>query len=78
VGLGLSLVAAVAKLHGGALVLADNHPGLRAQMLIEPNATRPWREDSPPGLAAAPQAVDGLEFVAVGSLAAVKSQPLSR
>ena len=34
VGLGLTLVAAVAKLHGGALELSDNHPGLRAQMLI--------------------------------------------
>jgi len=29
-GLGLSLVAAVAKLHGGAVTLEDNHPGLRA------------------------------------------------
>ena len=30
VGLGLSLVQAVARLHGGALELADNHPGLAA------------------------------------------------
>jgi hypothetical protein len=29
VGLGLTLVAAVAKLHGGSLELADNRPGLR-------------------------------------------------
>jgi signal transduction histidine kinase len=78
VGLGLSLVAAVAKLHGGVLVLADNHPGLRAQMLIEPNATRPWREDSARALSAAPQAVDGLEFASGGALAAVKSQSLAR
>jgi len=28
-GLGLSLVAAVARLHGGALRLEDNEPGLR-------------------------------------------------
>ena len=35
VGLGLSIVEAVARLHGGALHLADNHPGLRARMLIE-------------------------------------------
>lgn len=35
VGLGLSLVQAVAKLHGGALELTDNNPGLRARMLIE-------------------------------------------
>ncbi len=38
VGLGLSLVQAVAKLHGGTLELADNFPGLRARMLIEPGA----------------------------------------
>jgi signal transduction histidine kinase len=31
VGLGLSLVQAVAKLHGGTLELTDNHPGLRAR-----------------------------------------------
>lgn len=35
VGLGLSLVQAIAKLHGGALELGDNHPGLRASMIIE-------------------------------------------
>ncbi len=34
VGLGLSLVASVAKVHGGALELADNNPGLRVQMVI--------------------------------------------
>jgi signal transduction histidine kinase len=38
VGLGLSLVQAVAKLHGGTLELADNHPGLRARMIIDPGA----------------------------------------
>jgi signal transduction histidine kinase len=38
VGLGLSLVEAIAKLHGGSLTLADNHPGLRVQMLIERGA----------------------------------------
>ena len=27
-GLGLSLAAAIARLHGGELILADNHPGL--------------------------------------------------
>ena len=36
VGLGLSLVAAVAKLHGGTLELTDNHPGLRATLLMHP------------------------------------------
>jgi signal transduction histidine kinase len=34
VGLGLSLVAAVAKLHGGSLELSDNHPGLRATLIL--------------------------------------------
>lgn len=34
VGLGLSLVAAVAKLHGGNLELSDNHPGLIATLVI--------------------------------------------
>ena len=34
VGLGLSLVAAVAKLHGGSLELSDNHPGLRASLVL--------------------------------------------
>ena len=34
VGLGLTLVASVAKVHGGALELGDNHPGLRANMVI--------------------------------------------
>ncbi len=34
VGLGLSLVASVAGLHGGTLVLADNHPGLTALLLL--------------------------------------------
>ena len=34
VGLGLSLVQAVAKLHGGTLELTDNHPGLRARLTL--------------------------------------------
>jgi signal transduction histidine kinase len=36
VGLGLSLVAAVAKLHGGSLELGDNHPGLLATLIMLP------------------------------------------
>ena len=31
-GLGLSLVAAVARLHGATLDLADNAPGLRVEL----------------------------------------------
>ncbi len=38
-GLGLALVAAVAELHGGAVDLRDNRPGLRAVLLL-PAATR--------------------------------------
>ena len=33
-GLGLSLVRAVARLHGGAATLDDNHPGLRAILTL--------------------------------------------
>jgi signal transduction histidine kinase len=33
-GLGLSLVEAVATLHGGRLILSDNHPGLCATMVL--------------------------------------------
>lgn len=33
-GLGLSLVAAVARMHGGRLVLEDNQPGLRAVLRL--------------------------------------------
>ena len=51
VGLGLSLVAAVAKLHGGALLLDDNQPGLRATLVLVPAAPArraPAPEDSYP------------------------------
>lgn len=34
VGLGLSLVTAVARLHGGVLVLRDHHPGLIAEFVL--------------------------------------------
>ena len=34
VGLGLSIVDAVARLHGGVLELLDNHPGLKARMVL--------------------------------------------
>jgi signal transduction histidine kinase len=38
VGLGLSIVESVAKLHGGVLQLLDNHPGLLAQMVLPVSA----------------------------------------
>ncbi len=37
-GLGLSLVAAVVRLHGGQLALDDNNPGLRATISLPPVA----------------------------------------
>ncbi|HVY79947.1 MAG TPA: HAMP domain-containing sensor histidine kinase, partial [Steroidobacteraceae bacterium] len=36
VGLGLSLVDAVARLHGGSLRFVDNHPGLRVLLTVAP------------------------------------------
>ena len=38
-GLGLSLVRAVAQLHGGTVTLADNHPGLRAILKLPKSST---------------------------------------
>jgi len=38
VGLGLSLVDAVARLHGSSLQFEDNHPGLRAVMVLQQDA----------------------------------------
>lgn len=49
VGLGLTLVEAVAKLHGGGLELKDNHPGLRAVMVVEA-ALVPARRETPASL----------------------------
>jgi hypothetical protein len=49
VGLGLSLVQAVAKLHGSALSLSDREPGLRVSLTLPLNSA-----DAPP-LAAPPQ-----------------------
>ena len=37
-GLGLSLVAAVARLHGGQVVLSDNAPGLRVTLRLPAHA----------------------------------------
>ena len=33
-GLGLSLAAAIAKLHGASIELADNNPGLKVRLLF--------------------------------------------
>jgi len=40
-GLGLSLAAAVARLHGGELRLEDNHPGLKASIALPRNGPNP-------------------------------------
>jgi signal transduction histidine kinase len=50
--LGLSLVAAVARLHGGSIRLEDNAPGLKA-VLVLPAAVRGQAEPSFPRAAAA-------------------------
>jgi signal transduction histidine kinase len=52
-GLGLSLVAAVARLHDAKLELADNHPGLKATLLFPTGAKRPqpMRQLPPPRVA---------------------------
>ncbi len=43
-GLGLSLAAAVARLHGGALTLSDNNPGLKATLSVKlPEGVRDGR-----------------------------------
>jgi signal transduction histidine kinase len=44
-GLGLALVRAVARLHGGDLSLEDNRPGLRAVMLLPKPADAPGAAD---------------------------------
>jgi len=46
-GLGLSVVSAIAKLHGARLVLADNAPGLRAQLQFTKTADPPTTLPSP-------------------------------
>ena len=38
-GLGLSLVAAVARLHEAQLLFEDNNPGLRVKVLFKPTAS---------------------------------------
>jgi len=44
-GLGLSLAAAVARMHGGSVELEDNHPGLRVRVILP-------AEPAPPALPA--------------------------
>ena len=48
VGLGLSLVQAVAKLHGSSLVLSDQNPGLRAAVTLPLEAANTAAIPTPP------------------------------
>jgi len=48
-GLGLSLAAAVARMHGGTVELEDNHPGLRVRLTL-PAAGDPPKPLAPPEL----------------------------
>ena len=48
-GLGLSLAAAVARMHGGSVELEDNEPGLRVRVTL-PAADEPPRELAPADL----------------------------
>lgn len=52
VGLGLSLVQAVAKLHGGSLSLSDQHPGLRVTFVIPLDAPSTTARTTPQETAA--------------------------
>jgi signal transduction histidine kinase len=63
VGLGLSLVQAVAKLHGSALELADGNPGLRVAI------TMPLDSASTAALAAPPQETAAGEGIVSATLA---------
>jgi signal transduction histidine kinase len=45
-GLGLSLAAAVARMHGGAVELEDNEPGLRVRVTL-PAADKPPQSPAP-------------------------------
>jgi signal transduction histidine kinase len=63
VGLGLSLVQAVAKLHGSALELADGNPGLRVAI------TMPFDAASTAALAAPPQETAAGEGIVSATLA---------
>jgi hypothetical protein len=56
VGLGLSLVQAVAKLHGSSLVLSDQDPGLRAAVTLPLETANAAVSATPPQPAAAASA----------------------
>jgi signal transduction histidine kinase len=47
-GLGLSLVASIAALHGATLELGDNAPGLRVELAFPATPPGPWSPTPPP------------------------------
>ena len=51
-GLGLSLAAAVARMHGGAVRLEDNAPGLKVAVTLPTGAAAPPTAPSPPPIEA--------------------------
>jgi signal transduction histidine kinase len=53
-GLGLSLVAAVARLHGGSIRLEDNRPGLRAVLSLPAGRTQSVSTVGAPGMTRVP------------------------
>jgi len=57
VGLGLSLVDAVARLHGSSLRFEDNNPGLRVVMMLHQDAPQAARSGEAAPVRAAPEAV---------------------
>jgi hypothetical protein len=57
VGLGLSLVDAVARLHGSSLRFEDNNPGLRVVMLLQQDAPQAARGADAAVVRAAPDAM---------------------
>src|SRR6202171_3624231 len=57
VGLGLSLAQAVAKLHGSALELSDQNPGLRVALTIALDAARTVAPATPPQATATGDAI---------------------
>jgi hypothetical protein len=76
VGLGLTLVESVAKLHGGVLELADNNPGLRVHMVIPGQAAGGLQSArAQPGAVAEPPGVTGSAAVAGASTAAGQHTP---
>ncbi|HEY4969841.1 MAG TPA: HAMP domain-containing sensor histidine kinase, partial [Steroidobacteraceae bacterium] len=76
VGLGLSLVQAVAKLHGSSLVLSDQNPGLRAAVTLPLEAANTAAIATPPPAAAASASV-GSEIAPVVTCARVPTSTSS-